>query len=114
MLVMRKTKEIGIIRSLGAPQASVMKIFIFQGMIIGFIGTVIGVAVGVTTALLLKKYQFVKLASDVYYLDYLPVELKIADIAVVVLAALALSFLSTLYPAYKASKLDPVEAIRYE
>ena len=114
MLVMRKTKEIGIIRSLGAPQGAIMKIFIYQGMLIGAIGTVIGVIVGVSTALLLKKYQFIKLASDVYYLDYLPVELKAADIVVVVLVALCLSFLSTLYPAYKASKLDPVEAIRYE
>jgi lipoprotein-releasing system permease protein len=62
----------------------------------------------------IKNNSIIKLASDVYYIDYLPVEIKMQDIVVIVCAALALSFLSTLYPAYKASKLDPVEAIRNE
>ena len=114
MLVMRKTKEIGILRSVGASQGSIMKVFVWQGMILGLLGTGAGVTLGTVTAFLLKKYQFIKLASDVYYLDYLPVEVKAVDIAVVVAASLLLSFFSTLYPAYKASKLDPVEAIRYE
>lgn len=114
MIVMKKTKDIGILRSLGVSTSGIMRIFIYQGLIIGFIGTVTGSVLGIATSLLLKKYQFIKLASEVYYIDYLPVELRVFDIILIIAASIGLSFLSTLYPAYKASKLDPVEAIRYE
>jgi lipoprotein-releasing system permease protein len=91
-----------------------MKIFIYNGMIIGMLGTVLGLLLGVGISFLLKEYQFIKLPSDVYYLDYLPVELKIADILRILSSSLVLSFFSTLYPAFQASRLDPVEAIRHE
>ncbi|MFH1825600.1 MAG: lipoprotein-releasing ABC transporter permease subunit [Candidatus Firestonebacteria bacterium] len=114
MMVMKKTKEIGVLRSIGVPQKGIMKIFIYNGVIIGVIGTILGLILGTGTSLLLKKYQFIKLPGDVYYIDYLPVELRIEDIIIVIGVSILLSFLSTIYPAYRASKLDPVEAIRYE
>lgn len=114
MMVMKKTKEIGILRSIGVSQKGIMKIFIYNGVIIGVVGTISGLILGVATSLLLKKYQFIKLPGDVYYIDYLPVELRIIDIIIVIGVSILLSFLSTIYPAYRASKLDPVEAIRYE
>jgi lipoprotein-releasing system permease protein len=114
MTVMQRTKEIGILRSMGASASSIMRVFIWNGLIVGIAGTILGTALGTTLAYLFKKYQFIKLSGDVYYLDYLPVELKIPNILLVIVISIALCFISTLYPAYKASRLDPVEAIRYE
>ena len=114
MMVMRKRKDIGVLRTLGVPQGGIMKIFIYQGMIIGFIGTFLGAVIGVGTSLLLKKYQFIKLSSEVYYIDYIPVELRYLDLGLIIGVSLLLSLLSTIYPARQAAKMDPVDAVRYE
>ena len=114
MMVMRKRKDIGVIRTLGVSQRGVMKIFIYQGMIIGLVGTLLGAVIGVTVSLLLKKYQFIKLAGDVYYIDYIPVQLNLLDIGMIIGISLLLSFVSTIYPARQAAKMDPVDAVRYE
>ena len=79
MLVMRKKKDIGVLRTLGVPESGIMKIFIYQGMIIGLVGTFLGAVTGVTASLLLKKYQFIKLSGEIYYIDYIPVELRLLD-----------------------------------
>ena len=114
MLVMQKTKDIAILMSLGAEPSSISRIFMLQGTFIGVIGTILGYALGVPTSLLLKKYQFIKLPSDVYPVDYLPVRLEALDMTLIGLAALALCFLSTLYPARRAAALNPSDALRYE
>ncbi len=114
MLVMQKTKDIAVLMSLGADEKSIARIFMFQGSAIGVIGTALGYGIGIPVALLLKKYQFIKLPSDVYPVDYLPVRLEALDMTLIGLAALALCFLSTIYPARRAASLKPSEALRYE
>jgi lipoprotein-releasing system permease protein len=113
MLVMEKTKDIAVLRALGASARSIRRIFMIQGLLIGTLGTVIGVTIGTTLCLLQDHYQLIRLPGDVYYITALPVNLNIGDLAMVALSALAISFLATLYPAHQAARLNPVEAIRY-
>ena len=114
MVVMEKTKDIAILKSMGATAASILKIFVLEGLIIGVVGTCLGLAGGIGLCEILKRYQFIKLPSDVYYISSLPVLMKGTDILFVVAATLGITFVATLYPAWQASRLDPVEAIRYE
>jgi len=113
MMVMEKTKDIAILKAMGATDSSIRKIFVFKGMIIGAIGTFLGVVIGFVLCVLLEKYKFIELPGDVYYLTTLPVKLDFLDVVVIASSALVICFLATLYPARQASKLDPVEAIRY-
>ena len=114
MMVMKKTKEIAILKSMGATRQSIMHIFIVNGLIIGAIGTAIGLILGVGLCLLLKEYEFIKVPGYVYGLTTIPVKVEVLDVALIIAAALAISFVATLYPSWQASRLDPVEAIRYE
>ncbi len=114
MIVMNKRKEIGILKAMGATRKSIKRIFVMEGLLIGGTGTIIGVVLGITTCLLLKQYEFIKLSSEVYYITTLPVYLNWTDVTAVAVAALAICYLATLYPANQASKINPVEAIRYE
>ncbi|WP_457570713.1 lipoprotein-releasing ABC transporter permease subunit [Desulfovulcanus sp.] len=114
MLVMEKTKDIAIMMSMGATTAMIRRIFMLQGLIIGLIGTSLGYILGLSISLLLKKYQFIKLPADVYYLDHLPVLLKWPDMITIGLTAMLLCFLATIYPARQAARLKPSEALRYE
>jgi len=113
MMVMGKTQDIAILKAMGATDRSIWKIFVFKGTVIGLIGTVTGVALGILGCVLLKYYKFIELPGDVYYFTSLPVQLEFADVFVIVLAAMVICFVATLYPAYKASRLNPVEALRY-
>ncbi len=114
MNVMEKQKEIAILKSMGAKNKDVMLIFIFQGLMIGIVGTIIGVSGGYALGKLIHNYEIIKLPADVYYLSKLPVKMKLFDFVVVSFSAVVISFLSTLYPSYHASKLSPVEPLRYE
>ncbi|TES91992.1 MAG: lipoprotein-releasing ABC transporter permease subunit [Candidatus Cloacimonadota bacterium] len=114
MIVIQKTRDIGILKSMGASNKQIMRIFIIQGLIIGFIGTILGFIVGCTASFLLGKYKFISLPGDVYFIDTLPVHMESFDFLIVAVASIVISFIATLYPAMKASRLDPVRAIRYE
>ena len=114
MLVMEKTRDIAIMMSMGATRRMIRRIFIYQGIIIGGIGTLLGYALGLTVGGLLKRYQFIKLPENVYTLDHLPISISMTDVLVVGASAMLLCFLATLYPARQAARLMPAEALRYE
>ncbi len=114
MLVMEKTHDIAILMSMGATKGMIRRIFMLQGTIIGVVGTLLGYVLGIGLALLLQRYQFIKLPPGVYTLDHLPILLEWGDIAIIGLSAMLLCFLATIYPARQASSLEPAEALRFE
>jgi lipoprotein-releasing system permease protein len=114
MMVMKKTRDIAILKSMGATRQSIMRIFVINGLVIGGLGTMIGLGLGLGLCAILKEYQFIKLPREIYYIATLPVTVQLPDVLAIIAAAMAISFLATLYPSWQASRLDPVEAIRYE
>jgi lipoprotein-releasing system permease protein len=122
MLVMEKTREIAILKSMGATAAGIMRIFILDGVVIGAVGTLVGLLGGlVVTKNLDRIVSFVErvfgidaFPGDVYFLDKLPHQINAPDVVVVVIVSLSISFLATLYPSWQASRLNPVDALRYE
>jgi len=113
--VVNKTKDIGVLKALGMSPAGIRTIFTFEGIFIGSFGVALGSAGGFLLCGLLKKYQFIKLPQDIYYIDRLPVSIHVwPDVALIVAAAMAIVLAATLYPAHKASQFKPVEALRYE
>lgn len=114
MVVMEKTREIGILKSMGASSKSIMKIFVLEGMLVGIIGTILGNLIGYSLGFLQLKFGLVSLPSDVYLINSLPIVLEWTDFFAISTVAILLSLVASFYPAYKASQLVPVEAIRYE
>ncbi len=114
MMVLRKTREIGILKAIGARPRNLTRLFVYAGLMMGGIGTGLGAVFGFVVSWLLNKYRFVTLPGDVYFIKNLPVEMQWQDFLVVCAAALVITLVATIYPAWRASRMDPVEAIRYE
>jgi lipoprotein-releasing system permease protein len=112
--VTSKVKDIGILKSIGASKACIHRIFTWQGLAVGIVGVFWGFTGGVAVIYLLKKYQFIKLPQDIYYIDHLPVVIQASDVGLIVGAAMLITYAATIYPAIKAANLEPVEALRYE
>ncbi len=114
MVVADKTREIGILRAMGMPARSIRRIFFYQGLVVGAVGTGGGLLLGLLVAVALEKYQLIRLDPSIYMIDHLPVTMEISDVVVTVIASLSVAALATLYPAAQAARLYPVEAIRHE
>lgn len=114
MVVIEKTRDIAILKSMGATRRSIMKIFLIEGTVIGLVGTLLGLLGGYTLCTLLATYKFIELPSDVYYISTLPVQMNPLDVALIALAAIVITLAASVYPAWQASRFDPAEAIRYE
>lgn len=122
MVVMEKTRDIAILKSMGATSRSIMRIFVFEGLIIGVLGTIIGVLGGLLVALNLepivsviqKLTGFELFSKDIYYLDHFPSQVVASDVVLISVTAVLISFAATLYPSWAASRMAPAEALRYE
>ena len=114
MVVIDKTKEIGILRSMGFSKAGIMRVFMLMGSFIGVGGTVVGGSIGLVLCKLQEAYHFIKLPGDVYVIPYFPIAVHLLDVILIFVIGIALCVLATLLPAWKASRLDPVGAIRHE
>ena len=114
LMVMAKVSDIGALVALGARVRSIMAIFMLQGVLIGLVGTAIGVLLGTVSCWVLDTYQLIRLSPEVYMIPAVPFRTGVGDVALAAGLALAVSFVATLYPAFKAARLDPVEALRYE
>ncbi len=122
MVVMEKNRDIAILKSLGATSGGIMKIFMVEGIIIGFTGTLLGALSGVVIALNIERiisvvertFHFKVLPPSVYYIDKLPSQVDPLTVLIIVAISISISFLATVYPSYQASKLNPVEGLRYE
>jgi lipoprotein-releasing system permease protein len=122
MIVMEKNKDIAILKTMGATRIDIMKIFIFQGVIVGALGTVLGCLAGLAVAFNLEAlsrfverlFGFKILPGDVYYLSELPSQVNFGDVGIIVVGTMLVCFLSTIYPSWRASRLDPAEALRFD
>jgi lipoprotein-releasing system permease protein len=114
MMVLEKQSDIAILAAMGATSKNIRRVFMLQGLIIGVMGTAIGDVLGMTASWVLNHYHIIKLQAEIYSIPYVPFHLKIWDSVLISATALLISFLATIYPAINASRLDPVEVMRYE
>jgi lipoprotein-releasing system permease protein len=114
LLVMEKSRDIGILKTMGATSRSIMAVFMLQGLIIGLVGTLGGALLGGGLAWVLDRYKLIQIPADVYQVSHVPFVLLPGDFATVVIAAVIICFLATIYPSRQAARLDPVQALRFE
>lgn len=114
LLVMEKNRDIAILKTMGSSATSIRRIFILQGLVIGLLGTFTGAVAGCALIYVLDRYKLIHVPIDVYQISYVPFVLQPLDFAIVVLAALAICFVATIYPSRQAARLDPAQALRYQ
>ncbi len=114
MLVLEKRRDIGVLRTMGVTPQGIMRIFLLQGTLVGLAGTGLGLLVGWAVSFVLGRYKLLHLPGEIYFIDTLPVKMEWTDFALVAISATALCFVASLYPAWRAARLAPVESIRYE
>ena len=114
LLVMEKTRDIAILKTMGTSSAVVMRIFMMQGLIIGIVGTTVGAIGGLALCWVLDTYKLIHIPQDVYQVSYIPFVVLPRDFMTVVIASVGIAFLATLYPSRQAARLDPVQALRFE
>lgn len=114
MMVMEKNRDIAILKSMGATTKAIMRIFFYQGMIIGLAGTILGMGGGLGLCALLKRYKIIELPSNVYPMSTMPIKVVPLDVTVIAVSALLITLIATLYPSWKASRIRPAEALSYE
>jgi lipoprotein-releasing system permease protein len=112
LLVMEKTRDIAILRTMGAPARVIRRIFIYQGLTIGLVGTGAGVILGLVVSVVADRYQLVQLPGDVYQISHLPFRVEPLDVLVVIVSAVAICLVATIYPSRQAGRIDPAEALR--
>ncbi len=114
LLVMEKSRDIAILKTMGASATSIRRIFMLQGLVIGLVGTAVGTIAGVGAATVLDRLRVIQIPADVYQLSYLPFTVVPRDVALVVAAAIVICFVATIYPSRQAAGLDPAEGLRHE
>lgn len=114
MVVMEKTRDIAILKSMGATTSSIMRIFFYQGAVIGISGTILGVTSGLGLCALLKRYKFIELPSNVYPMSTMPIKVLPLEVTIIAVSAIFITLVATLYPSWKASRVRPAEALSYE
>ena len=114
MVVTDKTREIGILKSMGLTSKKVLRIFVLQGLVIGIVGSLLGGTGGVLLTWIIDRYELIRIPGDIYFVDHLPVGYDPFDLGVILVSTVLISFLATIYPARQAAALTPVEAIRHE
>jgi lipoprotein-releasing system permease protein len=114
MVVMEKNKDIAILKSMGAKTGSIMRIFFYQGMVIGLSGTALGVTLGLSLCAVLKRYKIIELPSNVYPMSTMPVKVVPMDVTIIAISAILITLAATLYPSWKASRIRPADALTYE
>ncbi|HXG54808.1 MAG TPA: lipoprotein-releasing ABC transporter permease subunit [Vicinamibacterales bacterium] len=114
LLVMEKSRDIAILKTMGSSAASIRRIFMFQGLVIGLVGTLGGAIIGCITIFIADRYKLVRVPVDVYQISYVPFRLELLDFAVVIGSAVLICFIATIYPSRQAARLDPAQALRYQ
>jgi lipoprotein-releasing system permease protein len=114
LLVMEKSRDIAILKTMGSSAASIRRIFVLQGLIIGLVGTASGTIAGILLIWILDRFKLISIPIDVYQISHVPFRLQVGDALVVIAAAVLICFIATIYPSRQASKLDPAQALRYQ
>ncbi|MGD2068132.1 MAG: FtsX-like permease family protein, partial [Gemmatimonadota bacterium] len=114
MVVADRTREIGILKSMGMTDRGILRVFMLQGAWIGIVGTIVGTVLGLTLCWVLDTFEIIRIPPEVYFVERLPVSLHVADVLAIVAASVVVAFAATVYPSMQASHLQPVEAIRHE